>query len=98
MAFTNKRRSQLKDDLALLIGDLCTEWGFCNALTPEDLVRVGYTLTASEFAEAVLRAECMNPEYQLHWRRRIARLFADRYGAETSPEEYAMHVPRELPR
>lgn len=97
MAFTNKRRTELKDDLGLFMADLCTEWGFCNALTPEDLVRVGHTLTASEFADAVLRAEGMNPEYELNWRRRITRLFTDRYGVETSPEEHAACVAHERP-
>ncbi len=92
MAFTRKRRPNLKDDLGLLIGDLCTEWGFCNALTPEDLVRTGHVLTATEFADAVLRAEGMNPEYELQWRRRLMRLFVDRYGADTSSEDYAIRL------
>ena len=94
MAFTEKRRPELKDDLGLLIGDLCSQWGFCNSLVPEDLVRTDCVLTATEFADAILRAEGMNPEYELHWRRRITRLFVARYGAETSPEEYAMRVAR----
>ena len=83
------------DDLGLLIGDLCTEWGFCNALHPEDFVRTDHVLTAPDFADAVLRAEGMNPDYELQWRRRLMRLFVDRYGPETSPEAYALRRVQE---
>ena len=88
MAFSKKRKPALEDDLNLLIGDLCSQWGFCNRLSADDIVVAGQTLSADKFAEAVFRAEGMNPEYELEWRRRIGRLFKDRYGNSISPEEY----------
>ena len=78
--WSRKRGETLEADLDVLIGDLCTEWGFCNQLSASDLLAAGAAVEADGFAAAVLRAEGMDPELEIAWRRRIRRAFADRYG------------------
>ena len=62
------------------------EWGFCNELTASDLLDKSNRLQAEDFAEAVLAAEGMAPEYEVKWRRAIARRFIDRYGQSVAQE------------
>lgn len=91
MAWSKIRKRDFASDLNVLIGDLCGEWGFCNQLTAGDLVADGRTLTASEFGDAVLKAEGMDPELEIQWFRRIKRSFIDRYGCEAiSSEDYVV--------
>gem|GEM_PF-1037100 len=78
--WSKKRRETLEADLDVLLGDLCTNWGFCNRLSGVDLLAAGGTVEADAFAAAVLRAEGMDPELEIAWRRRFRRAFADRYG------------------
>lgn len=87
--WSKKRKPDLADDLDLLLGDLCVGWGFCNRLSPHDLISPGKSLTAVEFARAVLLAEGMNPDYQVRWLRAIRDTFVTRYGTSVSPESYA---------
>ncbi len=87
MAWSKKREPDLLDDLNILLGDLCVEWGFCNRLLPDDLVSVGKAITADEFARAVLIAEGMNPDCS-EWLRPIRDKFAQRYGSSVSPESF----------
>ena len=89
MTWSTKRRPELWDDLNILIGDLCTRWGFCNRLGGEDLVGNGEHLHADRFARAVLEAAGLNPEFEIQWFRRFRRLFIERYGKQSiSPAEY----------
>jgi hypothetical protein len=88
MAWSKKRKPDLLDDLGLLLGDLCVQWGFCNRLLPDDLVCAGKTLTAVDFARAVLSAEGMNPDYEIRWLRAIRDSFVWRYGTSVSMERY----------
>jgi len=83
-----KRKPDLSKDLDFLLRDLCTEWGFCNRLSATDLVVAGASLSATEFARAVLQAEGMNPEYEAYWAKQIQRQFVARFGASVSPESY----------
>jgi hypothetical protein len=82
--WSKKRSANLVEDLNILLGDLCTQWGFCNQLGGDELVRDYQIVTADDFAQAVLRAEGMNPEYELAWRRKMKRLFINRYGQSVS--------------
>ncbi|MDH3196385.1 MAG: hypothetical protein OEL78_08745 [Hyphomicrobiales bacterium] len=84
MAWSRKRKPALSDDLKILLDDLCTQWGFCNHLTAEDLISERQGLTAEAFARAVLRAEGMNPEHEIEWMRRIRAKFIERYGSSVS--------------
>jgi hypothetical protein len=83
-----KRKHDLSDDLGLLLGNICSEWGFCNRLTAEGLVTAGKPLGATEFARAVLRAEGMNPDHEANWVGRIEERFVVRYGLSVSPESF----------
>jgi len=87
--FGGERAPSLLDDLQILLGRLCTEWGFCNALA-DDLLIEGMPLTADSFATGVLRAEGWpEPELELKWRPGLKRAFVARYGAGVTPDEYA---------
>jgi hypothetical protein len=79
----------LVDDLQLLLGDLCREWGFCNALADDVLPPGGDAITADAFAKAVLVAEGW-PEAEMpgEWREMMTKVFEHRYGAWISPSEY----------
>jgi hypothetical protein len=72
----------LEDHLSHLLSELCADWGFC--IPPADVQRIASakTLTADQFAHAVLTAEGFVAEYELHWLRQIRRRFVDRFGQE----------------
>ena len=81
-------KSELKDDLNALLYWLCVEWGFC--IPPEDHNRIVHShhLRADDFAIEVLRAEGMNPEYEVEWRHRIRDQFIERFGKEVDAHSY----------
>jgi hypothetical protein len=88
MGWSTKRKADLVEDLNLLLGDFCMQWGFCNQLRAEHLLQPGKVLTAEEFAWAVLEAESMKAEYEPEWRRRMRDKFVARYGPSVSLESY----------
>ena len=88
LVWSTKRMADLVDDLDLLIGDLCQEWGFCNQLRASELIEDRALLTAEDFACAVLQAEGMNTEFEPGWRRRIRNKFIKRYGSSVSEASY----------
>jgi hypothetical protein len=86
--WTEKRRATLSEDLDLLLGDLCAQWGFCNRLSGEDLVREHPIITGESFATAVLNAEGMSPlPHGEHWEA-IKSVFCRRYGHAVSDKDY----------
>jgi hypothetical protein len=87
--WSEKRREDLAGDLDILLGDLCTGWGFCNRLTGTELVRNHDYLTADSFATALLIAEGMNPDLQISWHRKIGEVFRSRYGEGVSSGSFA---------
>jgi hypothetical protein len=90
---SSKRHCEtLADDLQLLLGDLCREWGFCSALA-DDILAGNATIAADDFAKAVLIAEGW-PEAELpwEWREKMAKVFKARYGASISPAEYEQRL------
>jgi hypothetical protein len=78
--WTANRRQALEDDIESLLGALCAKWGFCSSLSASDLLSGQDTLEADDFAEAVLVAEGMDPLINATWRRKIKRVFVERYG------------------
>ena len=85
--WSQARKDDLAEDLDILLGDFCVLWGFCNRLSGSDLVRDGSTITADDFASAVLIAEGMVPEAS-DWFRKIRRVFIKRYGRAVSKDDY----------
>jgi hypothetical protein len=73
-------KTDLSEDLDLLLRDLCIQWGFCNRLTGEALISQTGQLTASSFAVAVLAAEGMNPGHQRKWLLKIEAKFIEHFG------------------
>ena len=95
MAWSAKQEADLTKDLDSFLGDLCVGWGFCNSLTAEDLIAIGMPIEATEFAEQVLRAEGMNPEYEVKWVRRIRNRFIERYGSSAvTPADFSTDADR----
>ncbi len=90
LGWSKKRRASLSEDIDLLLADLCTEWGFCNALRGEELVSRIAVLTPEVFAFEVLTAEGMIPEYEPEWRRKMRAKFAERYGQAVSVKTYGV--------
>ena len=88
--WTANRRQTLAEDIEVLIGALCVEWGFCNSLGANNLLADRDALEADEFAEAVLVAEGMNPLSNADWQGKIRRVFVERYGqASVSMHDYS---------
>jgi hypothetical protein len=77
-----KQGSSLEDRLSHLLYELCVDWGFC--IPPADAQRIASmkTLTADQFAYAVLKAEGFVAEYEIRWFERIRQRFVDRFGQE----------------
>jgi hypothetical protein len=77
----DKNLPPLERDLTRLLYDLCVDWGFC--IPPVDAQRIARSksVTARDFAHEVLRAEGMNPEYEVEWVRRIAARFVEHFGS-----------------
>jgi hypothetical protein len=86
--WSTKRGGDLEEDLAILLGDVCVNWGYCNRLSAADLIAHGPHLNGDIFADAILRAEGHNPEMEGTMHRRLKRLFTDRYGSGVSALTY----------
>jgi hypothetical protein len=70
-----------ENDLRRLLGALCREWGFCIPPEAQDEIAGRSTITAEEFATAVLEAEGMNPELEKKWFQRITARFIEEFGS-----------------
>ena len=83
------REPSLEKDLGDLLTKLCVEWGFC--IPPSDFHRIAASqcLDAAEFATEVLRAEGLDPEYELQWFRKIKRRFVEQFGESVSAKDYS---------
>jgi hypothetical protein len=88
MTKRNPGKPSLEKELDALLTKLCIEWGFC--IPPADFRRIATSrrLSADEFADEVLRAEGFDPEYELHWFRKIKRRFIDQFGECISADDY----------
>jgi len=77
-----KDGSSLEDRLSHLLYELCVDWGFC--IPPADAQRLASTktLTADQFADAVLTAEGFVAEYEIRRFEQIRQRFVDRFGQE----------------
>ena len=74
----NKDTPPMERELIYLLGDLCVKWGFC--ISDYNEITTAEYYTAKEFAQDVLAAEGMDPEYELKWVRRISERFRERFG------------------
>ena len=82
-----KQGSSLEDRLSHLLYELCVDWGFC--IPPADTQRIASmkTLTADQFACAVLTAEGFVAEYETRWFEQIRQRFVDRFGQEIRADD-----------
>jgi hypothetical protein len=82
-----KQSSSLEDRLSHLLYELCVDWGFC--IPPADRQRIASTktLTADQFARAVLTAEGFVAEYEMRWFEQIRQRFVDKFGQEIRAED-----------
>ncbi len=70
----------MRKELEKLINQLCTEWGFC--IPPKKASEIIETknIDPDQFACAILKAEGMNPELEIEWRRKIKNKFTEVIG------------------
>ena len=82
-----KQGLSLEDRLSHLLYELCVDWGFC--ISPGDAQRIASTrsLTADQFAYAVLTAEGFVAENETRRFEQIRRRFVDRFGQEIRAED-----------
>ena len=73
--------------LRYLLGDLCVEWGFCIHPEMHEKIAKSTSITADEFAVAVLEGDGMKAEYEAKWRKKIAGRFRERFGDDWIDEE-----------
>ena len=78
----------LERDLRELLDELCVKWGFCIPSGAYNEISRRSSLSAGEFASAVLQAEGMNPEYEKKWFRRLRDRFVEDFGEFVSADEY----------
>jgi hypothetical protein len=73
---------KLQEGISELLNWLCVEWGFC--IPPDAAKHIAETqnVDAETFAREVLKAEGMNPDYEVKWLRKIKRRFVDEFGAD----------------
>ena len=87
-ASSNRHAETLLDDLQLLLGDLCREWGICGAVADDVLPESG-VITADNFANAVLIAEGWpEDDLPLQWQETMRKVFEARYGTSVSTSAY----------
>lgn len=72
-------RKEAARSLDILLREICVDLGFCNRLNGDDFVARS-VLGAEEFAQAVMSAEGMNPEYEPKWRQQIQSKFIREFG------------------
>jgi len=69
-------------DTEILLNYLCVEWGFCIDAGSANSIKDSIHIEADEFACAVLKAEGMDPEIEVEWRRKIRNKFIEYFGSE----------------
>jgi hypothetical protein len=67
----------MHQELNKLIDRLCTDWGFCIPAEEARKIVELENLEADEFACAILKAEGMNAEIEIEWRRKIRNMFVE---------------------
>jgi hypothetical protein len=79
---SHPRKTSLKTELGVLLDWLCVKWGFC--IPPDDADRIASSehLDARTFAAEVIKAEGLNPEYEISYARDIRRRFVEHFGSE----------------
>ena len=82
-----KRDSSLEDRLSHLLSELCVDWGFCIPPAHAQRIASTKTLTADQFAHAVLTAEGFVPEHEVRRFEQIRQRFVDRFGQEVRAKD-----------
>ena len=72
----------MEREINYLLYDLCVKWGFC--IPPKNAEEISHKaqFSAIEFANEVISAEGMNPEYEQQWVKKISERFRERFGEE----------------
>ena len=79
---------KLQKDILRLIDWLCVEWGFCISSSASQSIADTQKINADSFAREVLKAEGMNPDYEVEWMRKIKRRFVDEFGTDSVDIDY----------
>jgi hypothetical protein len=78
----------LERALRWLLYDLCVDGGYCIPSDATDAIAQRSSITAGEFARAVLEAEGMNPDYEKKALRAVRARFIERFGECTTARDY----------
>ena len=89
----DKKVPHMEREIRYLLNDLCVDWGFCISPENAELLCRQSHLCANSFANAVLKAEGMKPEYEKKWVQRISRRFTEHFGADEICESIPL-VPK----
>ena len=86
--WSKKRAATLAEDFDILLGDLCVIWGFCGGLTGWELTHEDQTISAEDFARAVIDSEDMDATLGAGWLPKISGVFVERYGPSVSAKDF----------
>ncbi len=78
----DKNTPPMEREITYLLYDLCVIYGFCIPPNKADEICKRTHLTADGFANDVIEAEGMKPEYEKQWVRKISGKFRERFGVE----------------
>ncbi len=78
----SKDTRPIEREINYLLYDLCVDFGFCiPPIKAEEISEKNY-LTAEVFANNVIEADGLKPEYEKQWVNKITNKFRERFGAE----------------
>ena len=83
----------MEREIRCLLDDLCVNWGFCIPPKDAEALCARTYLSADSFANALLEAEGMKPEYEKKWVQCISRRFIEHFGADEICESIPL-VPK----
>ncbi len=72
----------MERELTYLLADLCAKWGWCIPASSAEQICKMPEFDARNFAESVVEAEGLNPEYATTHVRKIAERFRERFGSD----------------
>jgi hypothetical protein len=72
----------MQRELTYLLYDLCVKWGFCIPPVIAEQICRTTEWDAKTFAQTIVEAEGLNPEYYPKYVRSITQKFRERFGSE----------------
>ena len=77
----------MEREINYLLYDLCVDLGFCIPPINAEEISKRTHLAAERFANDVIEAEGLKPEYEKKWMNKISNKFRERFGVEEIDEK-----------